>query len=256
MSSGRSIVIEELRTRLDCLEAERVGLRTTLPFGVAEIDDRLPGGGLLLGALHEVSGGEGDMAYGAAAALFVAGVLARLSGPVLWCLMRPDLFAPALASVGLHPDRVIYVEAGDGRTVLLVMEEGLRIRGLAGVVGETDRLDLTASRRLHLAAERSGVVAFAVRRWRSRAAADKAGHSAAVTRWRITAAASVPLRTPGIGRARWTLDLLRCRNGIPSTWTVEACDAEGRLAASRIPRPADLADRPAAAGARGRLAAG
>ncbi len=40
------------------------------------------------------------------------------------------------------------------------MEEGLRHGGLAGVVGELVRLPLTPSRRLQLAAEASGVIAF------------------------------------------------------------------------------------------------
>jgi hypothetical protein len=31
--------------------------RAVLPFGVPEIDDRLPGGGLALASLHEVCGG-------------------------------------------------------------------------------------------------------------------------------------------------------------------------------------------------------
>ena len=58
-------------------------------------------------------------------------------------------------------------EAGDAASVLLVMEEGLRHRGLAGVVGEVSgRMTLTASRRLQLAAEASGVVAFVLRRSR------------------------------------------------------------------------------------------
>ena len=82
---------------------------------------------------------------------------------MLWALPRDDLFAPALAGVGLHPDRLILAVAG--RQVLSVMEEGLRHRGLAGVVGELEgRLTLTASRRLQLAAEASGVIAIVLRR--------------------------------------------------------------------------------------------
>ena len=65
------------------------------------------------------------------------------------------------------PDRVIYAEAGKAATALLAMEEGLRHAGLAGVVGElSGRLTLTASRRLQLAAEQSGVTCFVLRRSR------------------------------------------------------------------------------------------
>src|SRR5438552_11319310 len=49
-----------------------------LPFGVAAIDRALPGGGLALGAVHEILGAGGDEEDGAAAAGFAAAILARL----------------------------------------------------------------------------------------------------------------------------------------------------------------------------------
>src|SRR3954471_20824634 len=50
-----------------------------LPFGFGEIDRALPEGGLALGAVHEILGAGGDEEDGAAAAGFIAGILARLS---------------------------------------------------------------------------------------------------------------------------------------------------------------------------------
>jgi hypothetical protein len=38
------------------------------------------------------------------------------------------------------PDRVIYVEAGDEKSVLICFEEGLRLGGLGAVVAEVARL--------------------------------------------------------------------------------------------------------------------
>jgi protein ImuA len=207
-------------------------------FGITALDRHLPNGGLGIGALHEAAGTGPDTEHAAAAALFAAGALARLRGPVLWVLTRDGLFAPALASVGLHPDRLILAEAG--KQVLSVMEEGLRHRGLAGVVGELDgRLTLTASRRLQLAAEASDVTAIVLRRSRRHDDPVLAEPNAAVTRWRLTALPSAPpLPLPdlhmrdvaALGRARWRLELLRCRGGEPATWIVEACDATGHLA--------------------------
>ncbi|MFX8999804.1 damage-inducible protein, partial [Acinetobacter baumannii] len=72
-----------------------------MPFGIAAIDAALPGGGLARGALHEAAGSGADLAHGAAPALLVAAVLASAGGPVLWVSVRFDLFAPALAAVGL-----------------------------------------------------------------------------------------------------------------------------------------------------------
>lgn len=227
-------VLDELRSRIARIEQAGRPCHLVVPFGIAAIDSRLPQGGLAAGALHEIAGG----LHGAEAALFVAGVLARLEGPVLWCLRARDLFAPALAGAGLHPDRVIYAAGGDEKTVLPCLEEGLRHGGLAGVVGEVARLPMTASRRLQLAAEASGVIAFLIRRWRTAEEADGFGQpTAAVTRWRISAAPSSPLPVPGIGRARWRLELVRVRGGESAVWEVEACDAQGRLAL-----PAELAD--------------
>src|SRR5580704_13609940 len=146
--------IEELRERIRRLEGAAGRRRLVLPFGIKAIDRHLPGGGLALGALHEVAGG----GNGAASALFAAGVAARTKGTVLWCVIRQDLFAPALAQAGLVPDRVIFVEAGDEKSVLACFEEGLRHGGLVAVVAEIALLSMTASRRLQLAADSSGAI--------------------------------------------------------------------------------------------------
>ena len=69
---------------------------------------------------------------------------ARLTGPVLWCVVHPDLFAPGLEQAGLLSDRVIHVEAGDDKAVLVCMEEGLRHGGLGAVVGEVPKLPMAA----------------------------------------------------------------------------------------------------------------
>jgi len=49
--------IEELRERIRRLEGAADRRRLVLPFGIQAIDRHLPGGGLALGALHEVVGG-------------------------------------------------------------------------------------------------------------------------------------------------------------------------------------------------------
>src|ERR1700730_10378968 len=198
---------------------------------VKAIDRHLPGGGLALGALHEVAGSGHGAIDAAAAALFTAGIAARTGGKVLWCIPRPDLFAPALAQAGLIPDRVIYVEAGDEKSVLICLEEGLRHGGLGAVVAEVGRLSMTASRRLQLAAEDSGTIGLAICRWRRPAeAADFGQPTASITRWRVTVLPATPLPVPGAGRSRWQLELIRCRAGESADFEVEACDAKGRAA--------------------------
>jgi protein ImuA len=158
--------IESLRVQVRQIEGRRRRATTVLPFGIAAVDSRLPGGGLLVGALHEVAGGGNGAIDGAAAALFTAGIAARTRGKVLWCVTRPDLFAPALSQAGLKSDRVIYLDGSDEKTVLACFEEGLRHGGLGAVVAEVARLPMTASRRLQLASEGSGAIGIALRRWR------------------------------------------------------------------------------------------
>lgn len=231
--------IEALRIHLQHMERGQGRFRGSLPFGIATIDRRLPEGGLRLGALHEVAGGSNGALHGAAAALFTAGILARTPGKILWCMRQNDLFAPGLAQAGLTPDRVIYVDAGDEKTLLACMEEGLRHGGVSGVVGEVGKLSMVASRRLQLAAESTGAIAIAIRRWwKMSDAADFGQPTAARTRWRVTAAPSALLPVQGIGRARWHIELVHCRAGSSADFTVEACDEEGYLAL-----PADLGYR-------------
>jgi protein ImuA len=236
-------VIGDLRTRIERLETASVRLHHVLPFGVPAIDQRLPQGGLELGCLHEVAGGGEGAIHGAAAATFTAGIAARTSGKVLWCVTKADLFAPAFAQVGLPPDRVIYVEAGDEKSLLACFEEGLRHGGLGAVVGEVARLSITASRRLQLAAESSGSIGLAIRRWRRQTEAVDFGQpTASVTRWRVTALPSTPLPATGVGCARWQLELIRCRAGEAADFIVEACDVKGSLA---IPDKSNATGSPA-----------
>jgi protein ImuA len=247
-----STSLAALRAEIAAVEASHRKAAGVIPFGVPGLDAQLSAGGLQLGALHEVAGGGLGAVHGAAAVLFVAGVLARMDGPVLWCLRQRDLFAPALAGVGLHPERVIYAEAGDEKGVLAVLEDGLRHGGLA-VVGEVGGLAMTPSRRLQLAAEAGGTTAFAVRRWRTpSAAADYGQPTASVSRWRVSALPATREAVPGLlGRSRWLVEMMRCRGALACEWELEACDETGRLCV-----PAELADRPLAEGSRRGRAAG
>jgi protein ImuA len=245
--SGGGKNLSALRRRLEALERGERPVASALPFGVAAIDRALPQGGLALGALHELAGMGPEEEDGAVAAAFLAGILARLlpPRPVLWCLAAADLYGPGLAPCGLLPERLILVKARSDREVLWAMEEGLRGAGAAAVIGEIEALPSAASRRLQLAAETSGITAFALRRWRKgeQAARQRAMPHAAVSRWRLAALPGAPQGEPGVGRPLWRVELWRCRGGAPASWIVEACDATGHVALA-----AALADRPAALG--------
>ncbi|WP_108004618.1 ImuA family protein [Mycoplana dimorpha] len=229
-------IIAELRERIAVLGNANARPRKVLPFGAAEIDERLPGGGLAYGALHEVAGGGSGTVDGAAAALFVAGIAARTEGKCLWCLTRPDLFFPALSQAGLHSDRVIFCESDREEDVLSAMEEGLSFGGLALVVAELVRLPMTASRRLQLAAEKTGSMGIVLRRWRRQNEASDYGQpTASTTRWRISVLPSEPLPVAGIGRARWLVELMRVKAGACAEFEIGAPDAKGRISLLPVP---------------------
>ena len=247
--------IHDLRDQVARLEragpsgsAVSAGLKSkgVVTLGAAALDSHLPWGGLPRAALHEVAGEGSDREQGAAAAGFAALWLGKLqaAGPVLWIARGASLDAVDLHAHGLHqqcldPKRLIMVAARRDDEALWAMEEGLKARSLGAVLGEIEKLDLTASRRLQLAAESGGVTAFVLRRWRlmERATRDTAQPIAAVTRWRI---ASLPIQgEPGEGDIRWRVALARCRGGRPGMWIMERADGSDELHAA--PLSGDLA---------------
>ncbi len=233
-----------LRRRIARIErpAPEAARDRVLPLGLAALDRRLPGGGLPLGVLHEVAGDGGD----GAATAFLAALLGRLTrrrpGAVLWCARGESLYGPGLAAFGLDPGRLVLVRGRSEKELLWAMEEGLRAKALAAVVGEVRRPGLTRSRRLLLAAEAGGTTAFLLRPVE---VADDP--SAAVTRWRIAPLPSAPVRGPDSpslsatadeDRPRWRAALVRCRGGAPAVWTLEWNDETHGLALA-----ADACDR-------------
>lgn len=199
--------------------------RRRLPFGLDAIDERLPGGGIA--AAH--------CTRWRAAPTSPTTHAPRSSSRASWRASTDP------CSGGLHPDRVIHVEEGSDANVLLAMEECLRHAGLAGVVGEIGKHSTTASKRLQLAAEGSGVSAFVFRR-ASRTDHDIEG-TAAVPRWRITAEPSEDLGIPSLGPPRWRVALERVRGGNPHIWILEGCDAQGSTASMGTARRCASAQR-------------
>ncbi|HYZ41866.1 MAG TPA: damage-inducible protein, partial [Stellaceae bacterium] len=149
---------------------------------------------------------------------------------------------------GLDPGRLVLVRTPRDAEILWAMEEGLRAPGILAVIGEVGSLPAVASRRLQLAAERSGITAFLLRRWRDagQAARERALPNAAVTRWRIVALPSRIARgEPGIGRPLWRVELLRCRGGESASWELPG-EWEVPDATDHVSLAAALADRPVA----------
>jgi protein ImuA len=205
--------------------------RERFTCGAPAVDDAL-GGGLMRGSLHEVVSAGADAP---AAAGFVAGLMLRAAPggrSMVWIRQSfaetetGGLYAPGLAELGLDPDALILVGARDAVAALRAGVEAVRCPALGAVVIETwgapKVLDLTATRRLALITERSGVTAFLLR-------VGASGPSAALTRWSIAAGPSPALAAGAPGQPTLDIALLRHRAGIAGTrWRVE-WDRDRRL---------------------------
>src|SRR5690606_21821438 len=152
--------------------------------------------------------------------------------------------------------RLIHVRTARPEDALFALEEGVRCRELAWIIGEIAgnprALDFTASRRLSLAAEKHGVPLFLVRLDARR------DLSSARMRWQVAAAPSPPLRwNPAApGTPSWHAELFRTRMHAPGEWILrddgQALSAEpwAEPWAERRAGPPDHGDLAGAAGDR------
>lgn len=171
---------------------------------------------------------------GAALALALAGAEGD-ERPWLWVQDSAALrltgrpYRPGLPRALRH--RLIHVATKTPEDALFALEEGLRCRDLAFVLGEVAgnprALSFTASRRLSLVAERHGTPLWLVR---IDAAQDL---SSARQRWQARAAPSLPPRwnahAPGL--PAWQADLFRARSHPPGQWRI--APGEGSLSSGR-----------------------
>lgn len=168
-------------------------------------------------ATHELyAARQADMAGMAGCAAMLGQKLAQ-GRPLLW--VRHDAlkaeagepYASGFSELGLDPAQMMLLRARDAPSALQAGLEGARCSGLGAVIielwGETRAYDLTASRRLALAAKASGTPVFILR------TTARPQPSAAETRWLVQAAPSVALAANAPGNPCFALTLLRTRNG-------------------------------------------
>ena len=218
--------------------AVRTGLET-VPAGVTSLVCGLPGPGFPCGVLNEVIGSRRDRAaaFGFLFAVMAAALRER-EGPALFVAAQRTLddgvpYGHGLCQLGVDAGRLILVETKTDKDALWAVEEALRSEvRIAVVAGATEcRVDLTASRRLNLAAA-SHVTPLVLT-----GCAKAEGANAAVTRWRIAPAPAALDRYGMFAACRWHAALERCRNGRTGEWLLEwdpiarrFCTVENRAA--------------------------
>lgn len=179
--------------------------------------DILPQGGLARGRLHEFYSADPDDA--AAAGLVAGAAIAAMGagGAMVWLRDRRSgrshgvIQGSGWADMGGTPERALFILADDAKALLRAAYDAVRSSGAAVVVieshGQLPELDLTASRRLAFAAEKSGVLLLQLRH------AASPVPSAAETRWSVAAAPSRALPANAPGLPCFDIELLRQRSG-------------------------------------------
>jgi protein ImuA len=233
-NKSRAGKLAGLRASLRKLEAPgriEVSSAGRMPLGLAVLDGHFPGDGLSPAALQEIlpAGGEGDEA---AAWGFCLALLASWQAflglsrekPLIWIGRAGDFYPPAALAYGLDPAAFLMVQPRDGAAeTLWAMEEALRCRKIAAVVGEVEALPRHADRRLQLLAEDSARPAFLLRRSGFARPGQMPAARAAAYRWRIA-----PLAGQRILGPAWRAELLRCRDAAPANWDLRWNNPEKR----------------------------
>lgn len=229
-----------------------------LSFGSEDLDARL-GGGLAMAALHEFYAAS-DGPAAAALALLLA-LRCDRAGPLVW--LREDRarhdgrpYGLGLAELGHDPARLLLVQVPDTLALLRAGAEAVACAAVAVVIlepwGKATAVDLTASRRLAMAAARSGVPALLLRQ-------GQPVPSAAQSRWQVATAPSTALAANAPGAPAFDISLLRHRSGITDLSARLEWDRDRARFATPLPgaAPAASAQRAGAApGAERRAASG
>ena len=191
-----------------------------LALGGAAVDAAL-GGGLAGAALHELSAAALHLGAMAGFALALAARAQMPAKQTLWIatdflgLETGAPYGPGLEQFGLPLERLLIARVARPVDALFAMEEALRCRALSAVVAEFDAApDLTATRRLSLAARDGGGIGLLLRHKPDNAP------STAHTRWQVAAAPSLPDEFGGLGRTAFSLSLTRNRRGRCGAWTL------------------------------------
>lgn len=214
----RSDIFSQLQSDILRLQRFSPSHNTKLDMELGSMLDAFPNRSFPLGAVHEFLSDQTEDA--AATSGFVSGLISAImqnKGTGLWISASRTLFPPALKTLGLNPERFIFLDLKNEKDVLWSMDEALKCAALTTVVGEVRNIDFTQSRRLQLAVEHSQATGFILRHQ-----ARNPGTTAFVSRWKIS---SLPSETvedlPGIGFPGWKVELLKIRNGKPGSWNIQ-----------------------------------
>lgn len=219
MDLAKRHIIQQLERMIRPLEGLKVFPSDVhIDLNVPELTAAFPQKVFPVGCIHECIADSRETAgAGYGFMTFLLSEFMKQGGPALWVSRGQTVFPPALQAVGIPPHHVIFIHLKQEKDILFAFEEALKCDQFVAVIGEVRDLDFKQSRRLQLAAEKSRVTGFLFRQ------GQKSNQPVAtVARWKITSLpSSMPYDMPGVGYARWLIDLQKIRNGSPGKWQVE-----------------------------------
>jgi protein ImuA len=216
MPHAKADIIAKLRRDLLPLQGYRSAGSASHPVRLGIIDQSFPNNRFPTGAIHEfVCSTPEDQASTSGFILGLMNQLAGNSGICLWVTASRTIFPPGIVQYGIEPHRLIFVEPTNLNDCLWATEEALNCESVSAVVCETSKLSFTASRRLQLSVEQTGVTGLIIHH------TNKPCANACVARWQITPKHSVQYDAlPGVGAPMFNVELLKVRNGRSGRWDV------------------------------------
>jgi protein ImuA len=222
--------------------------------GLSALDELLPHGGFVRGAIHEILAEKKHGTPRFFALLLAARgtgfqpvrenqhglkTHATKAGAIVWSEPRHELYPPAIAGLGIPLDRLYLLHPQSTADQIWAITECLRCRGIAATIAQIDRLSRIEARRLQLAAETGGGIGILLR------PLDRAASIyAAATRWLVA-----PM--PGERTVqRWKIQLFHAHGGRigsrPAGIILEHHRENSTIKAHSLHPAAQLADRPVA----------
>lgn len=228
---SKNDIVERLQREILSMQGFRVkSNEQATSVGFSPFDTAFPNHTFPVAAVHEfISQRLEDAAATAGFISCLLGNLMKEDGECLWISTRRTLFPPSLKAFGIEPDRIIFIDIVKDKDILWTMEEALKCDALTAVVCELKEINLTESRRLQIAVERSRVTGF-LHRYEPK----KIENIACVSRWQISSMNSeLEFGMPGLGLPRWNVELLKIRNGKPGAWQIEWSGRQFQAIAAR-----------------------
>jgi len=227
VTAAMPATLHRLRQAVAKIEGQETDLCSGSPvlaLGIRTVDALLQGG-LAAASLHDIApAAVRDVGAAAGFALALAARAAKSGGDTL-CIQTDfaaiesgDVYGPGCDLFGLQSSRLLILKVSRPLDALWAMEEALKCRALASVIVELPHdgplADLTATRRLTLAAREGGSFGFLLRHRPS------SFTGSVETRWEVAAAPSRPDQFGGLGRTAFVLSLTKNRHGAAGRWPV------------------------------------